>query len=121
MALNPEIQTKAQQEIDSVIGDRQPCWEDRLNMAYIQACVAETQRLACITPVLVPRKTLDPMQLAGYHIPAQTVLVPLMWSLDRDAALWRDAEAFDPDRHLNADGEFEREKQLIPFGIGTHF
>lgn len=118
MTLNPGVQMKAQQEIDSVIRDRQPSWEDRLNMPYIQACIAETQRLACIAPALIPRKTMESVQLAGYTIPARTVLMPLVWSLDRDATIWRNAETFDPDRHLNADGDFDRKEQLIPFGIG---
>ncbi|OQU99356.1 hypothetical protein CLAIMM_04995 [Cladophialophora immunda] len=45
MVLHPEVQTKAQNELDSVIGaDRMPNWNDRDRLPYIRAIVEETVR-----------------------------------------------------------------------------
>ena len=45
MALYPEVQKKAQAEIDSVIGpNRLPNFEDRPSLPYINAVVKESMR-----------------------------------------------------------------------------
>ena len=45
MALYPEVQKKAQEEIDSVIGpNRLPNFEDRPSLPYINAVVKESMR-----------------------------------------------------------------------------
>jgi cytochrome P450 len=45
MALYPEVQKKAQAEIDSVIGpNRLPNFDDRPSLPYINAVVKETMR-----------------------------------------------------------------------------
>jgi hypothetical protein len=50
MVLFPEIQTKAQEEIDSVIGDgRIPAWGDRSLLPYVRGVVEETLRCEFMT------------------------------------------------------------------------
>ena len=45
MAMYPEVQKKAQAEIDSVVGpNRLPNFEDRPSLPYINAVVKETMR-----------------------------------------------------------------------------
>lgn len=45
MVLFPDVQAKAQEEIDAVIGnERLPNWEDRPNLPYIRGVVEETLR-----------------------------------------------------------------------------
>lgn len=45
MVLFPQVQAKAQEELDSIIGgDRLPLWEDRPNLPYIRGVVEETLR-----------------------------------------------------------------------------
>jgi cytochrome P450 len=51
MALHPEAQTKAQAEIDAVVGrDRLPDFNDRDNLPYVDALLRETLRWQVITP-----------------------------------------------------------------------
>jgi cytochrome P450 len=46
MMLNPEVQIKAQKEIDSVIGrDRLPTVADKSSLPYVRSVVAEVLRL----------------------------------------------------------------------------
>jgi cytochrome P450 len=45
MILFPEVQKKAQEEIDSVVGkDRLPTFGDRDSLPYIEAIICETMR-----------------------------------------------------------------------------
>lgn len=45
MVLFPQVQAKAQEELDSVVGrDKLPVWEDRPNLPYIRGVVEETLR-----------------------------------------------------------------------------
>ena len=52
MALYPEVQKKAQAEIDAAVGpDRLPDFEDRHSLSYINAIVKETMRWHLVTPL----------------------------------------------------------------------
>jgi len=52
MLLHPEIQKKAQDELDSVIGrERLPTFEDRPRLPFINAVCKETLRWHPITPL----------------------------------------------------------------------
>lgn len=51
MVLFPEVQAKAQSEIDSIIGDgRIPAWSDRKDLPFVRGVVEETLR--CEPPAL---------------------------------------------------------------------
>ena len=52
MALYPEVQRKAQAEIDAVVGPhRLPDFEDRLSLPYINAIVKESMRWHLALPL----------------------------------------------------------------------
>lgn len=52
MTLHPEVQTKAQEEVDRVIGhDRLPDFSDRENLPYIECVLLETLRWYPILPL----------------------------------------------------------------------
>lgn len=52
MTMNPEVQQKAQAEIDKVIGnDRFPTLADQANLPYLEAVVKELFRWSPVTPL----------------------------------------------------------------------
>jgi cytochrome P450 len=52
MVLNPEVQKRAQAEIDRVVGsERLPDFGDRASMPYIEAVLRETLRFHPIVPL----------------------------------------------------------------------
>jgi cytochrome P450 len=52
MTLHPEVQKRAQFEIDSVVGpDRLPCLEDRPNLPYVEALLSEVLRWNPVGPL----------------------------------------------------------------------
>ena len=73
LADHPEVEKRLIQEIDDVIGrDRQPCLEDKHNMPYAEAVQSELLRYLSHLPISVPHKTMQDVEIAGYHLPKNT-------------------------------------------------
>lgn len=54
MVLYPEVQSKAQDELDTVVGDKRlPVFSDRDSLPYIDALVKEVLRWVCM-PLVCP-------------------------------------------------------------------
>lgn len=52
MVLYPEVQKKAQEEIDRVVGsDRLPTFDDMDNLPYVRCIVSEALRWLPVSPV----------------------------------------------------------------------
>ncbi|KAF7374547.1 Cytochrome P450 [Mycena sanguinolenta] len=70
MALYPDIQKKAQAEIDAVIGtDRLPEFEDRPSLPFVEALYREVMRRKPVTPLGVAHASIADDVYNGYFIP----------------------------------------------------
>ncbi|KAE8672544.1 Cytochrome P450 71A1 [Hibiscus syriacus] len=115
---NRNIMRKAQEEVRTVVG-RKPSVSgiDVDEMRYLKCVVKETLRLHA--PVMVARQNPTATKLAGYDIPAKTIVLVNTWAIQRDPELWDKAEEFIPDRFLNSSVEFKGQHiQFTPFGAG---
>lgn len=65
MAMSPEVQKKAQAELDAVTGGRLPTFEDRPQLPYIQAIVQEAMRWQQVTPLGWCCTLWDPFRADG--------------------------------------------------------
>jgi cytochrome P450 len=84
MALFPEVQTKAQAEIDQVVGSsRLPQFEDRPNLPYVDAVIKEVLRWHPVTPMGIPHMTSEDDVCEGYLIPKGAYLLPNVWSVNK--------------------------------------
>jgi cytochrome P450 len=80
MAISPEVQRKAQLEIDDKIGrDRLPTIEDRDALPYIRAIVSEALRWHPVTPLVTPHATTEDIEYRNYVIPKGSTIVPNAW------------------------------------------
>ncbi|KAJ7482980.1 cytochrome P450 [Mycena galericulata] len=97
----PEIQTKAQAEIDSVIGsNRLPTFDDRESLPYIEAVCKELYRWLPIVPLAIPHRAMADDVYEGYFIPKNTVVIANVWKFLHDPAVYADPFVFNPDRFL---------------------
>lgn len=70
MALHPEIQEKAQEEIDRVVGNqRLPDFNDRESMPYSDAIYREVMRIRPVFPLGLPHTSTEDDVYNGYFIP----------------------------------------------------
>ncbi|KAI0351871.1 cytochrome P450 [Trametes cingulata] len=98
----PEIQAKAQAELDSVCGrDRLPTVGDEAKMPYIHAIVKEVER--CHNPFWLgtPHVNTEDFFYKGYLIPKGTVVVTNTWTMHHDPGRYPDPYEFKPERYLN--------------------
>ena len=80
MSLFPEVQRKAQAELDSAVGpNRLPDYSDREAFPYVNAIVKEALRWQPVLPLSLPHFTMEDMEYSGYFIPKGTVLMPNSW------------------------------------------
>ncbi|XP_078699158.1 steroid 17-alpha-hydroxylase/17,20 lyase-like [Branchiostoma floridae x Branchiostoma belcheri] len=120
LAAHPEIQEKVSAELDSVVGrDRLPELSDREATPYTEATIHEVMRMGSVTPTSLPRATSVDTTLRGYHIPKGTWIIPNLWALHHDPAIWGDPHTFRPERFLDEDGRLiSKPSALMPFSVG---
>ncbi|KAJ7891635.1 cytochrome P450 [Mycena olivaceomarginata] len=81
----PEVQKKAQAEIDSLTGGRYlPSFEDEASLPYISALVKEVMRWENVTPFAIPRLLANDDEYRGYRLPAGSVVVGNAWAILHD-------------------------------------
>ncbi|KIK53247.1 hypothetical protein GYMLUDRAFT_179168 [Collybiopsis luxurians FD-317 M1] len=119
LVLNPEAQTRAQAEIDEVIGrDRLPSLRDRENLLYLNALVTEAIRWHSVAPFNFRRVMEDDVQ-NGYLIPKNSTIVINQWQLLHDPEVYPEPMKFDPMRFLPREGyTLPPDPRLYAFGTG---
>lgn len=113
----PDVQRKAQEEIDAVVGTgRVPTYGDRENLPYVDAIVKEALRWWPIAPMGFPHTTDADIEYNDHHIPKGAYLLPAVWWFMNDPDVYADPERFDPERHLSPRNE--PDPSLESFGYG---
>ncbi|CAO2035484.1 unnamed protein product [Urochloa humidicola] len=124
---HPEILSKAQHEVRSVVGDREMVLESDLSgLHYLKLVIRESLRLHPPAPLLVPRETTEACTVLGYEIPAKTRVIVNAKAIGTDPDAWGpDAARFVPERHDGGDGVDLNDHKpwhdgfaLVPFGMG---
>jgi cytochrome P450 len=84
MALYPEVQQKAQEEIERVIGPyKLPTFNDRERLPYIDAVVKETLRWHPVAPLAIPHAATEDDIYEGYFIPKGSLILANIWYVKR--------------------------------------
>ncbi|PPQ73041.1 hypothetical protein CVT26_014659 [Gymnopilus dilepis] len=139
MAINPEIQKKAQDEIDRVVGTgRLPNFDDRPALPYVEALYREVLRLAPPVPLGLPHTLTEDDYYKGYFIP-KGALSNAQWfyrisgcfghwliyisiyfdrAMSRDEELHQDPLVFKPERYLDERGNLRNDTRVIAYGFG---
>ncbi|KAI0698594.1 cytochrome P450 [Cytidiella melzeri] len=121
MAMHPDIQRKAQEELDTVVGpDRLPTYDDYDSLPYIQAIFMECMRWLPVLPLGVPHRLVADDYYNGYFIPEGTIVFANVWHMLRNPEEYPDPERFYPDRFLK-NGILNpkvRDPSTLAFGFG---
>ncbi|KAH9621105.1 hypothetical protein KSS87_022904 [Heliosperma pusillum] len=121
MVLHPDIQAKAQAEIDTVVGANKPVSDSDLpNLPYLQAIVKETLRVHPPGPLLSwARLAVHDTHIGTHFIPAGTTAMVNMWAITHDEKIWSNPEEFNPERFMEEDVPIMgSDLRLAPFGAG---
>ncbi|KAF5331757.1 hypothetical protein D9758_016638 [Tetrapyrgos nigripes] len=126
---HPEIQAKAQEELDRVLGSatQLPDFSDRGNLPYVEAVFKELMRMYPSVPLGVTHYSVADDVYEGYFIPKGTTVVGNAWAILHDENLYPDPLTFNPDRFLRTEPQrgappakhsLNPDPELYAFGFG---
>ncbi|KAI0373885.1 CyP450 monooxygenase [Pilatotrama ljubarskyi] len=121
MALHPDVQKRAQAELDAVVGpSRLPDFGDSDQLVYVNALVKEALRWHVVVPLTIPHRTVRDDEFHGYFIPGGTTLMANVWAILHDPEAYNDPDVFRPERFIR-DGKLDhtvRDPVSFAFGFG---
>lgn len=109
-----DVQSALLAELEAVENASDPDAIARL--PYLSAVCNETLRIYPIAPIVTPRRVREPLDIAGYHFPVGSILVPCIYLAHHREATYSQSHQFRPDRFL------ERQysaAEFLPFGGGN--
>uniref|UniRef100_A0A0D9XS48 Uncharacterized protein n=1 Tax=Leersia perrieri TaxID=77586 RepID=A0A0D9XS48_9ORYZ len=120
MVLHPDIQSKIQQELDTVVGHRPMTDSDIPNLHFLHCVIKETLRVHPPGPLLSwARLAVHDTRVGKYLVPAGTTAMVNMWAISHDETIWGDPWVFRPERFMEEDiNVFGSDLRLAPFGSG---
>ncbi|OCH95269.1 cytochrome P450 [Obba rivulosa] len=108
MVLHPEVQVRAQKEMDAVVGTgRLPNFSDQRSLPYITAILKECLRWNPGLALNFPHCSTSDDVYEGYYIPKGSIVISNLWAILHDEDVYTEPSAFNPDR-------FMRDTQLNP-------
>ncbi|CAN6207437.1 unnamed protein product [Urochloa humidicola] len=117
---HPRVLKSVQDEIRAVVGSKQRASRDDVSkLKSLKMVVKETLRLHPPLTLLLPRETIQQVNIAGYDVPANTRIIVNAWAISRDPNIWKDPEEFNPERFIGSKADFNGSHlEFIPFGSG---
>lgn len=117
MASNPQAQAAAQREVQAVLQGRTPTADDLAALPHLTRTLHETMRLYPAVPVLLSRRSLRPITVGGWQLPARTLFMVPVRLLHLDSRWFPEPQAFRPERFADDAPEIPR-GAFMPFGAG---
>lgn len=114
---NPYTLQIVQNEIQNVIGEGKPTFENIENLTYLEMVILETLRL--YPPIwLVTRRAIEQDNLVGYNVPANMSVNIITYLLHRHPKYWNQPDVFYPERFLPEASKNRPKTAYVPFGFG---
>jgi cytochrome P450 len=126
IADHPQAAARAREEVDAVLGGREPTAADLPALPWLAATLKESMRLYPPVAALMTRRATADLVVQGRTIPRGTLLRITPWVLQRDPRNFAEPDAFRPERFL-PDAPAPQRGASIAFGtgprvcIGQHF
>jgi cytochrome P450 len=117
MLTHPEAWAKLRAEVDEVLGERKPTFDDLPQLPYSRMLLQEAMRL--YPPVWwLSRTAVADDEIDGYPIPAGSTVAPMPYVIHRHPEIWEKPEQFDPERFTSEAIAARHKLAWIPFGAG---
>lgn len=117
LSQHPDVETRLHEELDRVLDGRPPGVADLPRLRYTEMVLSEAMRL--YPPAwVVGRRAIVEHELAGYRIPAGSILLLSQWVTHRDARFFPDPLRFDPLRFTPEASAARPKFAYFPFGGG---
>lgn len=117
LARHPEARLRLEEELDGVLGERDPAMEDVPRLNWARAVIEESLRLYPPASIVVRRNVGDTV-LGGYAIPKDAMVIVNIANIHRHGEFWPAADEFSPERFLRDDDKPGHRLAYMPFGAG---
>ncbi len=118
LAMHPEHEARMHEEIDRVLGGREPAWQDVQRLPYTRMILQESMRLYPAVHTLAFRQALQDDVICGMRIPKGAIVSIIPWILHRHRSQWERPNRFEPER-FTPEGSASRDRlAYLPFGFG---
>jgi cytochrome P450 len=117
LAKHPEVQRSLHDEVVSILGGRPPSITDLPNLPLCRAVFEESMRH--YPPAWgIPRESIGPDEIMGWHIPPKAALVLGQFLTHRHPDYWEQPDQFLPGRFLGKPPRNRPRFAYFPFGGG---
>ncbi|CAL1705110.1 unnamed protein product [Somion occarium] len=104
MVTHPDVQMRAQQEIDEIIGlDRSPVLNNIERLPYLRAIINEVHRFRPVTPTAMPHTTTADERVGDFLIPKGATIFMNVWAIYHHEDYFDNPELFDPERYMRSE------------------
>jgi cytochrome P450 len=117
LAERPDIEERLLSEIADVVGDRPVAFADVPRLSSVTRVLDEAIRLHGVVTLM--RRTVEPVTIGGYELPADTEVLLSLYALHRHPGLYPNQDSFDPDRWLPENSKDRPREHFLPFGAGS--
>lgn len=117
LSQHPHVEARLHAEVDSALAGRLPAFEDVERLPYTNMALEESMRL--YPPSwFVGRRSTRAVELAGYPIPVNSLLLTSQYVVHRDPRFYPEPERFDPERWTPEAQAARPKLSYYPFGAG---
>jgi cytochrome P450 len=113
----PDVLGRMREEVDGVLGGRDPDFTDVPKLAYLRQVVDEALRLRPPAP-MVARNAVSDDQIGGYGVHGGEMVILFFYGTHRHPDFWSNPEAFDPDRFGVEQSAGRNSWSYLPFSGG---
>jgi cytochrome P450 len=117
LGAHPPTAARVRAEIAKVAGDETITVEHVERLTFTRQVVQEAMRLYPSLPIMT-RMAGEDVEAGGLKIRKGTFVFIAIYALHRHRLLWRDPDAFDPDRWAQGESEGRHRFAYLPFGGG---
>ncbi|KAL0947285.1 hypothetical protein HGRIS_013405 [Hohenbuehelia grisea] len=101
MLLHPEVQKRAQEELDRVVGhDRLPEFSDYDSLPYLECVLREVLRWYPVAPLGVPHRAMQDDVYKGMFIPKGATVIANLRGMSLDEDVYKNPKEFNPSRFM---------------------
>ncbi len=112
-----DVMQRMRAEVDTVLGDRDPHFEDVPKLSYLRQVIDETLRLR--GPVAMnARSAVVDDEVLGMKVRAGDVVMPFFYAVHRHPEFWVEPDRFDPDRFSAENSQHRESWSYVPFAAG---
>jgi cytochrome P450 len=118
LSQSPDTEARLHEEVDRVLEGRPPSLADVPSLGFVEQVISESMRL--YPPAwIIGRRAIDEYAVAGYTLPARTIVLASPYVLQRDARFFPEPDRFAPERWTPAFRQALPPFAYFPFGGGT--